>query len=189
MATLLNVDVTDMSDLASQHKKLYSIASRCGVFAKTDVQPLLNQGADKADVAASIYKAVVNQTIGGLAQGRDIKGKVAYLGGPLTFMPELRKSFDESLKLEGICPENSLYFVSLGSAYCADKEYDVLELIERISNYQSNEKYGFSEPLFKDEWELAKFRERHAKDTVNEIPMDKNYTEPLYLGIDSGSTT
>jgi len=189
MATLLNVDVTDMSDLASQHKKLYSIASRCGVFAKTDVQPLLNQGADKADVAASIYKAVVNQTIGGLAQGRDIKGKVAYLGGPLTFMPELRKSFDDSLKLEGICPENSLYFVSLGSAYCADKEYDVLDLIQKISNYQSNEKYGFSEPLFKDEWELAKFRERHAKDYVKEIPLDKNYTEPLYLGIDSGSTT
>ena len=189
MATLLNVDVTEMSSLASQHKKLYSIASRCGVFAKTDIQPLLNQGADKADVAASIYKAVVNQTIGGLAQGRDIEGKVAYLGGPLTFMPELRKSFDESLKLTGNCPENSLYFVALGSAYCADKEYGIDELINLVSNYVSTEKYGFSEPLFKDEWELAKFRERHQKDMVRTIPLDANYTKPLYLGIDSGSTT
>ncbi len=189
MSTLLNVDVTDMSDLASQHQKLYSIASRCGVFAKTDVQPLLNQGASKADVAASIYKAVVNQTIGGLAQGRDIKGKVAYLGGPLTFMPELRKSFDESLNLTGICPENSLYFVALGSALAADKEYDLDEVITTIEHFSPNENYGFSEPLFKDEFELAEFRRRHALDSVPTIPLDYNSNETLYLGIDSGSTT
>ncbi len=189
MSTLLNVDVTDMSDLASQHQKLYSIASRCGVFAKTDVQPLLNQGASKADVAASIYKAVVNQTIGGLAQGRDIKGKVAYLGGPLTFMPELRKSFDESLNLTGICPENSLYFVALGSALAADKEYDLDEVITTIEHFSPNENYGFSEPLFKDEFELAEFRRRHALDSVPTIPLDYNSNESLYLGIDSGSTT
>ena len=189
MATLLNVDVSEMSDLATEHQKLYSIASRCGVFAKTDVQPLLNQGASKADVAASIYKAVVNQTIGGLAQGRDITGKVAYLGGPLTFMSELRKSFDESLHLEGICPENSLYFVSIGSALASDKEYDLDEIIEKIEKFDANENYSFSEPLFKDEFELAEFRKRHAKDSVPTINLDYSSNEELYLGIDSGSTT
>ncbi|MCR5787419.1 MAG: acyl-CoA dehydratase activase [Acholeplasmatales bacterium] len=189
MATLLNVDVTNMNDLASQHEKLYSIASRCGVFAKTDVQPLLNQGASKADVAASIYKAVVNQTIGGLAQGRDIEGNVVYLGGPLTFMPELRKSFDESLNLTGICPENSLYFVSLGAAYCADKEYDADKLVETISNFKNNGTYGSLEPLFKSQEELDLFRARHSKAFVATKPLTKEDTEPLYLGIDSGSTT
>ncbi len=189
MAQLLSVDVTNMNDLAMQHEKIYSIASRCGVFAKTDVQPLLNQGASKADIAASIYKAVVNQTIGGLAQGRDIKGKVAYLGGPLTFMPELRKSFDESLGLTGICPENSLYFVSLGSAYAADKEYNTLDLINTFETISTNESYGYFAPLFKDEAELAEFRARHAKASVETIPLTKDYTGPLYLGIDSGSTT
>ena len=189
MATLLNVDVTDMNNLASQHEKLYSIASRCGVFAKTDVQPLLNQGASKADVAASIYKAVVNQTIGGLAQGRDIEGKVAYLGGPLTFMPELRKSFDESLHLTGICPDNSLYFVSLGAAYCANESYNINELINKFENYESNEKYGFQSPLFASEAELEEFRERHKKAFVKTIDLTNDTTCPLYLGIDSGSTT
>ena len=189
MATLLNVDVTDMNNLASQHEKLYSIASRCGVFAKTDVQPLLNQGASKADVAASIYKAVVNQTIGGLAQGRDIEGKVVYLGGPLTFMPELRKSFDESLGLQGICPDNSLYFVSLGAAYCADKEYEVLSLIPSFNAFESKGQYGSLEPLFKDQNELDEFRKRHAKAFVATKPLTQEYTKPLYLGIDSGSTT
>ena len=189
MAQLLSVDVSNMNDLASQHEKIYSIASRCGVFAKTDVQPLLNQGASKADIAASIYKAVVNQTIGGLAQGRDIKGSVAYLGGPLTFMEELRKSFDESLHLTGICPENSLYFVSIGSAYCADKTYNVSDLINKFETVSANESYGYFAPLFKDEAELAEFRARHAKAHVDTIPLTKDYTEPVYLGIDSGSTT
>ena len=189
MATLLNVDVTDMNNLAAQHEKLYSIASRCGVFAKTDVQPLLNQGASKADVAASIYKAVVNQTIGGLAQGSDITGIVAYLGGPLTFMPELRKSFDETLHLTGICPDNSLYFVSLGAAYCADKIYNIDSLISTFEKYETNEKYGFSTPLFKDEAELEEFRARHKKAFVPTIELVDDPSIPLYLGIDSGSTT
>ena len=93
--------------------RLYTIASRCGVFAKSDIQPLLNQGALHSDLSASIFAAVVNQTIAGLAQGRPIKGKVAYLGGPLTFLSELRKSFDHALELTGICPEDSLYYVCL----------------------------------------------------------------------------
>ena len=116
MATLLGVTPTEMNEEAKKAQRTYTIASRCGVFAKTDVQPLLNQGAARADVARSIFMAVVNQTIAGLAQGRPIEGKVVYLGGPLTFMSELRACFDEALHLTGVCPENSLYFVALGAA-------------------------------------------------------------------------
>ena len=188
MSTLLDVDVTEMNGIAKGHEKIYSIASRCGVFAKTDIQPLLNQGASKSDIAASIFKAVVNQTIGGLAQGRDIKGNVAYLGGPLTFLPELQKSFNESLNINGICPENSLYFVAIGSAMCADKEYTIDEMINSIENAHSSHGYSYSAPLFENEEELEKFRERHAKAFVKTIPLDQS-NEPLYLGIDSGSTT
>ncbi|HBC26442.1 MAG TPA: 2-hydroxyglutaryl-CoA dehydratase, partial [Ruminococcaceae bacterium] len=107
--TLLHLSLDEMNELASKHEKIYTIASRCGVFAKSDVQPLLNQGARKSDICASIFAAVANQTIAGLAQGRPIRGKVIYLGGPLTFLPELRKSFDTALKVKGVCPENSLY--------------------------------------------------------------------------------
>ena len=98
MATLLDVDAADMDALAGQHERVYTIASRCGVFAKSDIQPLLNQGAKKSDIAASIFYAVVNQTIGGLAQGRPVEGNILYLGGPLTFMPMLRRCFDEVLE-------------------------------------------------------------------------------------------
>ena len=116
MAVLLHVNTTQINDLAKNSTKLYTIASRCGVFAKTDVQPLINQGALKEDIAASILKAVVNQTIGGLAQGREIKGDVIYLGGPLTFISSLRESFNQSLKLKGLLPENSLYYVAIGAS-------------------------------------------------------------------------
>ena len=105
-----------------------TIASRCGVFAKSDVQPLINQGARTEDIAASIYKAVVNQTIAGLAQGRPIKGNILYLGGPLTFSTVLRKSFDEALNVTGTCPENSLLYVALGAALYADKEFVLTEV-------------------------------------------------------------
>ena len=108
MATLLNLSAEEMNEAAKQAEKIYTIASRCGVFAKSDIQPLINQGADKEDLAASIYQAVVNQTIQGLAQGRKIEGHVVYLGGPLTFNSELRAAFDKTLKLTGVCPENSL---------------------------------------------------------------------------------
>ena len=108
MATLLNVTPDEMNQLASDYEKIYTIASRCGVFAKSDIQPLLNQGARKNDIAASIFTAVVNQTVAGLAQGRPIEGRVVYLGGPLTFLSQLRASFDKILKTQGVCPENSL---------------------------------------------------------------------------------
>lgn len=114
MATLLGVEKEEIGPLAEKSTELYTIASRCGVFAKSDIQPLINQGAKKEDIAASILMAVVNQTIAGLAQGRKIEGNVVYLGGPLSFIPKLREYFDSSLKTKGICPENSLYYVALG---------------------------------------------------------------------------
>lgn len=188
MATLLNVDITEMNALSEKHKRIYPIASRCGVFAKTDVQPLLNQGASKEDIATSIFYAVVNQTIGGLAQGREIKGKVAYLGGPLTFFPELRKAFDDVLKTKGINPENSLYFVALGSAYCAKKAVDIDDILNKVGLLSKESTYNFIEPLFENESEYKEFIARHAKSRVETLPLD-GYDGDLYLGIDSGSTT
>lgn len=188
MATLLNISVDELNVLASKHEKIYNIASRCGVFAKTDVQPLLNQGASKSDVAASILKAVVNQTIGGLTQGREIKGNVIYLGGPLTFLDQLRASFDESLHLKGNLPENSLYFVAIGAALCSNVLHSLDYFIERLSSYETEGNYRYYPPLFKDEKELNEFRNRHAQNKV-EIKSLDNYDKPVYLGIDSGSTT
>lgn len=188
MATLLNKDITEMDNLAKEHQQIYSIASRCGVFAKSDIQPLLNQGASKSDIAASIFYAVVNQTIGGLAQGWEIKGNVVYLGGPLTFMSELRKAFDDVLKLKGQCPDNSLYFVAIGTAYCATTKINIDEFIQRLNNNTNETKYNCIEPLFKNQQELDEFNNRHNKDIV-EIKNLDNYKGNLYLGIDSGSTT
>ena len=189
MSTLLNISIEDLNDIAKEHGKIYNIASRCGVFAKTDIQPLLNQGADKKDIAASIFKAVVNQTIGGLAQGRDIQGKIVYLGGPLTFMSELQKSFDETLKCKGICPPNSLYYVAMGAALSANGEMTIDDLIYKIEHHESKGHYKSLSPLFNNEEELKEFRERHAKAYVNTLPLDDSYNGPFYLGIDSGSTT
>ena len=188
MATLLGVPVEEMNGLAEQHERIYTIASRCGVFAKSDIQPLLNQGARKSDIAASIFYAVVNQTIGGLAQGRPMRGKILYLGGPLTFMPELRKSFDEVLGIKGTCPENSLYYVSLGAAYCAVQEIDLDETMEKLSKYESVSVWETLPPLFKDEAEYEEFRERHAKASVPKGNLVE-YHQPVYIGIDAGSTT
>ena len=188
MATLLGVTPTEMNEEAKKAQRTYTIASRCGVFAKTDVQPLLNQGAARADVARSIFMAVVNQTIAGLAQGRPIEGKVVYLGGPLTFMSELRACFDEALHLTGVCPENSLYFVALGAAHQPSEPVLLNECLEAIEAFHSTESYNALPPLFADEQELADFRARHAKAKV--IRRDPTgYTGDVYLGIDSGSTT
>lgn len=188
MATLLNVDVTEINGLALQHQKLYSIASRCGVFAKSDIQPLLNQGASKSDIAASIFYAVVNQTIGGLAQGRKITGKVAYLGGPLTFLSELKESFDKVLNTKGICPDNSLYYVAIGAALCAKEAVDINKALDYLNNFTNQSTYAYNSPLFNNEEEYKVFLERHEKARVDTLPLD-NYTNKLYLGIDSGSTT
>ena len=188
MATLLGVTPTEMNEEAKKAQRTYTIASRCGVFAKTDVQPLLNQGAARADVARSIFMAVVNQTIAGLAQGRPIEGSVVYLGGPLTFMSELRACFDEALHLTGVCPENSLYFVALGAAHQPSEPVLLGECLEAIEAFHSTESYNALPPLFRDEDELAAFRARHAKAQVKRRD-PAAYAGDVYLGIDSGSTT
>ncbi len=188
MATLLNVKTEEMNDLAAQYEKTYTIASRCGVFAKSDIQPLLNQGAKKSDIAISIFYAVVNQTIGGLAQGRPVEGNVVYLGGPLTFMPVLRECFDKTIGTKGICPENSLYYVALGAAYCAKKEVDLDSIIEKLSKYVSISEWAKLPPLFNNEEEYEAFKERHAKADVKYGDL-KSYDKNTYIGIDAGSTT
>ena len=188
MATLLAITPTQMNEEALRAERTYTIASRCGVFAKTDVQPLLNQGAKRADVARSIFMAVVNQTIAGLAQGRPIEGNVVYLGGPLTFLSELRACFDETLGLKGLCPEQSLYFVALGAAHQASEAVLLSECIDAIDAFHSTESYRALSPLFESEEELAAFRERHAKARVPLADADC-YKGSVYLGIDSGSTT
>lgn len=189
MATLLNMEAGAMNEAAKNYEKIYTIASRCGVFAKSDVQPLLNQGAQKNDIAASIFYAVVNQTIAGLAQGREIEGKVVYLGGPLTFLSELRKAFDTTLKLEGIAPENSLYFVALGAALKKDtKDFVLTELKDKISNYTATGGYASCNPLFTSEKEYDEFIERHKKNSSH-IKNVEALTGSAFLGIDAGSTT
>ncbi len=189
MATLLNIAPDELNEIAKTSERTYSIASRCGVFAKSDIQALLNQGAQKNDIALSILNAVVNQTVAGLAQGREIKGKVVYLGGPLTFLSELRAAFDRILGVSGVCPENSLYYVAAGAAMSeTSREFSLPELTGRIKNYSSSHHYQSSEALFRNEAEYEEFTARHQRDT---IPTDA----PLlpgniaYVGIDAGSTT
>ena len=167
---------------------MYTIASRCGVFAKSDIQPLLNQGARKSDIAASIFYAVVNQTIGGLAQGRPVRGKVLYLGGPLTFMPMLRKCFDEVLNVTGVCPENSLYYVALGAAYAAKEPCALPEVIEKLTGYVSHSEWDTLPPLFENEAEYAAFCKRHAAADVPHGDLEA-LNGRAFLGIDAGSTT
>ena len=188
MASLMNITGDDMNELATHSEKVYSIASRCGVFAKTDIQPLLNQGAKKEDISASIFKAIVNQTITGLAQGHPIEGNVVYLGGPLTFMSYLRESFDEALHLKGTLPEDSLLFVALGAAYYANEPIDLNMALEKIGEKKEFSKESALEPLFRDEEEYRAFCDRHAKDTVKHRE-HFDLSEEVFLGIDSGSTT
>lgn len=188
MAQLLNMEAEEMNEAAKKHQKLYTIASRCGVFAKSDVQPLINQGASKEDLAASIYHAVVNQTIGGLAQGRKISGNVVYLGGPLTFNSELRKAFDEVLKVEGACPENSLYYVAMGTAILAEEKQNLNELIDKLKHSSVSMNYHALKPLFENEEEYIKFKKRHDQAKVNVYQLEK-ISGDVVLGIDAGSTT
>ncbi len=195
MASLLQTDANGLNELAKEYKTIYPIASRCGVFAKTDIQPLLNEGAAKEDIAASVFQAVVNQTISGLAQGRPIRGKVAFLGGPLHFMSELRKRFIETLKLTDsntIFPDNCQYFVAIGAALSSTKELSITfeSLYERILrlNEFRNDDTNKLKPLFKNEDEYNKFKDRHSKYKVRRIDLD-TYEGNAYLGIDAGSTT
>ncbi len=188
MATLLAISPGEMNEAAKNYEKIYTIASRCGVFAKSDVQPLINQGAKKEDISASIFAAVVNQTIAGLAQGREIVGNVVYLGGPLTFMDQLRAAFNRQLKLNGVCPENSLYFVAIGAALSPGaKVQNIHDAIQTVKKYTSKGTYRSCPPLFKSPQEYEEFKLRHSQST---IPMvDNPDPKEAYLGVDAGSTT
>lgn len=189
MATLLGIKRDDIDKLSEKATQLYTIASRCGVFAKSDIQPLINQGAKTEDIAASILVAVVNQTIAGLAQGRKIEGNVVYLGGPLTFIPRLRYYFDQALDTKGICPDNSLYFVAIGAAITPGaKRMKLSEVEKALSSYRGKGSFIKLDPLFKDDEEYKNFKDRHSKATV-EIASPNAYKGKAYLGIDAGSTT
>ena len=189
MATLLKMGADEMDAAAQTAEKTYTIASRCGVFAKSDIQPLINQGAKPADIAKSIYQAVVNQTIAGLAQGRPIQGNVLYLGGPLTFSKCLRQSFDETLNITGTCPENSLLFVAMGAAFYAEQSIDLLKTAELLEKKGVSETYRSQPPLFKSKAEYDEFQARHAKAAVPQATFPAEYDRPVHIGIDSGSTT
>ena len=189
MATLLKMGADEMNKAAENAQRTYTIASRCGVFAKSDIQPLINQGAKSADIAKSIYQAVVNQTIAGLAQGRPIKGHVLYLGGPLTFSKCLRQSFDETLGVTGTCPENSLLFVALGAAFYAEESWDLLKTAELLEQRGMSETYRSQPPLFENQAEYDAFKARHAKAAVPQADFPTDYAKPVHIGIDSGSTT
>ena len=189
MATLLGVTPTEMNErgrtgAAHLHHRLALRRVRQDGHAA----PAQSGRGAQADVARSIFMAVVNQTIAGLAQGRPIEGSVVYLGGPLTFMSELRACFDEALHLTGVCPENSLYFVALGAAHQPSEPVLLGECLEAIEAFHSTESYNALPPLFRDEDELAAFRARHAKAQVKRRD-PAAYAGDVYLGIDSGSTT
>lgn len=195
MATLLNVSTQELDELSLQSHQLYPIASRCGVFAKTDIQPLLNQGAAKSDIAASIYQAVVNQTIAGLAQGRRIDGKVMFLGGPLYYCKGLRRRFVETLKLSeenAVFPAYALYAVAIGAAVYAAREQkttDYETLVARLeASANQPRETTVSEPLFASKEEYEAFAARHAKATVRQVSPE-GYAGKAWLGIDCGSTT
>lgn len=194
MATLLETDAMGLNEMAKSYHVIYPIAARCGVFAKTDVQPLINEGVAKEDIATSIFQAVVNQTISVLACGKPIKGKVAFLGGPLHFLSELRKRFIETLKLtddEVVIPEKPELFVALGASLLAKKQNAVsLEGLVKALHHLSND---FSSkqtlaPLFESEEELAAFRKRHDRHVVKKGEL-ASYKGEAFLGIDAGSTT
>ena len=195
MASLLDTDTAGLNELAKDYTTIYPIASRCGVFAKTDVQPLINEGAEKSDIAASIFQAVVNQTISGLACGRPIRGTVAFLGGPLNYLPELRKRFIETLHLkpeEIVVPEEAHLLVAKGACLDAigNTPISIDELkqkIQNLRNSQDNTTHPI-DPLFNSMDEYKEFKDRHEKSKVSRKDLN-SFQGPLYIGIDAGSTT
>ena len=194
MASLLQTDAPGLNEYAKNYKALYPIAARCGVFAKTDIQPLINEGATKEDLSASIFQAVVNQTISGLACGKPIRGHVAFLGGPLHFLSELKAAFIRTLKLDEehtIVPENSHLFAAIGSALNAKEEVAV-SLTDLKDRLRHSIKLDFEvermEPLFSSEEDYQEFTERQSSYRVATGDLS-NYSGNCYLGIDAGSTT
>lgn len=195
MASLLRTDAMGLNEMAKRYKVIYPIAARCGVFAKTDIQPLLNEGAHAEDIGASIFQSIVNQTISGLACGRPIKGKVAFLGGPLYYLSELRKRFVDVLELEedkAVFPDNSQLFVAIGAAL-ASKKGEVIavrDLEERLKTVKTASSYEIERlrPLFINNEEFSAFRERHGRHSVKRQNLD-DFKGKCFLGIDAGSTT
>ena len=194
MATLMNVTVNELDELSLKHEKIYPIASRCGVFAKSDIQPILNQGGRKEDVAASIFQAVVDQTVAGLTQGRELKGKIVFLGGPLTFLKGLRERFVETLQLDeehAIFPKDGDCFAAIGAALCSE-EYtarpfeELLKLLEESRD--ATTVVDTMPPLFQSQAEYDAFVARHNASTPPQLDIH-TYTGDAYLGIDAGSTT
>lgn len=194
MATLLGITTDELDRLALNAEKLYPIASRCGVFAKSDIQPLLNQGAKREDIAASIFQAVVDQTVSGLAQGREIKGKVLFLGGPLSFQKGLRKAFVNTLKLSdenAVFPENAPCFMAYGCALHAKDTCEPMpidEITERLKNAEMKDDIITGQPLFGSKEEYESFVARHRQFDLKYADIN-NYEGEAYLGIDAGSTT
>ncbi len=194
MASLLQTDASGLNDYASGYTSLYLIAARCGVFAKSDIQPLINEGATKEDLAASIFQAVVNQTISGLACGKPIRGHVAFLGGPLHFLPELKKAFIRTLKLDeehAITPENSHLFAAIGSALNCTPEITTTtdSLITRLQNrIRMDFEVARLEPLFASKKDYKEFNERQSRHNVMTDDLS-SYEGLCFLGIDAGSTT
>ena len=194
MASLLQTDASGLNEYAKNYKAIYPIAARCGVFAKTDIQPLINEGATKEDLSASIFQAVVNQTISGLACGKPIRGNVAFLGGPLHFLSELRAAFIRTLNLgtdQIIAPDHSHLFAAIGAAMNSDPKTtaSLHDLIERLSHgIKMDFEVKRMEPLFTDEADYEKFRTRHASHDVKKGDL-ATYEGNCYLGIDAGSTT
>lgn len=194
MASLIQTDASGLNEYAKNYKSLYTIAARCGVFAKTDIQPLINEGATKEDLSASIFQAVVNQTISGLACGKPIRGHVAFLGGPLHFLSELKTAFIRTLNLDEehiIDTENSHLFAAIGSALNAKEEvhFSMSEMVEKLSSDIKMEfEVARMEPLFASEAEYNTFQERHGSYHVKNASLS-DYHGKCFLGIDAGSTT
>ena len=194
MASLLQTDASGLNEEAAHYREIYPIAARCGVFAKSDIQPLINDGASKADLAASVFQAVVNQTISGLACGKPVRGHVAFLGGPLYFLPELRNAFIRTLKLTdetAVIPKNSHLFAAHGAAMKAEKgdAREIDDLIEALSRgMMLNQALKRMDPLFADDLEYRAFTLRHEKAKVTRAELS-GYAGPAFLGIDAGSTT
>ena len=194
MATLMNVSVQELDALSLKHEKIYPIASRCGVFAKSDIQPILNQGGRKEDVAASIFQAVVDQTVAGLTQGRELKGKIVFLGGPLHFLMGLRERFVETLKLDGdhaIFPKDGDCFAAMGAALCATDYQPILfeEALKKLEeSVDTTTLVDTMPPLFASQEEYDAFCARHNANKPPEVDVN-TYSGPAWLGLDAGSTT
>ena len=194
MATLMNVSIDELDRLSLKHEKIYPIASRCGVFAKSDIQPILNQGGRKEDVAASIFQAVVDQTVAGLTQGRALKGKIVFLGGPLHFLYGLRERFVETLHLDGehaVFPADGDCFAGIGAALCASDyaEHPFDELLRKLEeSVDATNTVDTMPPLFTDQADFDAFLARHDANHPPEVDVN-TYSGDAYLGIDAGSTT